>query len=365
MTASGAQLETLANAVAAHFDLADLGRAVRAILDMDLESISTGGDKIEISFDLVDWANRRSKLIDILDGLKNRNPSVEFHGKIDAVLDEMNSPVAASGDPLKECLIDGEVFITRDNLNTGIGKIIGGGHFPKKISTVSGPDATGKTYSWTMISYVARAMADAVPIKIDLGDRDDLDDWTPEELMRSLAHQMELDISTIIDLTESDDDDGVGHSAATGRSRRARYVGDWLVGKLNDDEKDWWIVIDGLELPGIPNSTFDLVEILADLIADRRITNVRLFLLGYGRVPSQKMRRFTTQVPFQLITENDVRDHARNLVSQFYQGEPDEMEARATEVANGALDGLNGLTNRQELETMTVQFQLAAERLLS
>lgn len=366
MTASGKQLNDLTTAIADHFNKNDLARAVRAVLEKDLEDISLHNNKIDIIFALLDWANRRDRLLELLDGLKQRNPSQPFAIRVDEVLVAIAASLQGGGvaaNPLKDCLIDGQVFIARDSLCSSVERIIRPGHFPKRISTITGPDAVGKSYSWLLIRHAARNSAGATPVKVDLTDRDMVEEWTPEEVTRSLARQLGLDESSISGLTESENGDA-GQSAATSASRRALYAVEWLIGKLSGNQKTWWIVVDGLEAAGLPIATVELMELIANAIADKRINHVYLFLLGFARPLKNVSRTYNVSVPYRALCEDDVRSHAANLVNQYCQGNASERENKAARVADEALQGLNGLVDRESLELMTNQFQEAAERLL-
>ncbi len=74
MKLTGKQLKQLHDALLSAFDRGDLQRMVRFELDENLGAIAGGGNLSETVFNLIQWAERRGRIGDIIQGAVNYNP---------------------------------------------------------------------------------------------------------------------------------------------------------------------------------------------------------------------------------------------------------------------------------------------------
>ena len=77
MALSGQQTEQICNALLDAYDEASLRQMVRVRLDRKLEEIAGGDNLSDIVFSLVDWADRHTRVLDLIDGAYAENPRNE------------------------------------------------------------------------------------------------------------------------------------------------------------------------------------------------------------------------------------------------------------------------------------------------
>lgn len=84
---SGAQLQLLHAALVDAFDTASLRIMVRIKLDEDIEVIAGGNNRSEIVLNLIHWAERNSRLAEMIEGARATNPgNVRLHSAADSIL---------------------------------------------------------------------------------------------------------------------------------------------------------------------------------------------------------------------------------------------------------------------------------------
>ncbi len=75
MALTGSQVKTFQDALLKAFDLSSLQQMVRIGLDENLASIAGGANLQEVTFNLIQWAERNGRVDDLLAAARQANPS--------------------------------------------------------------------------------------------------------------------------------------------------------------------------------------------------------------------------------------------------------------------------------------------------
>lgn len=139
----------------------------------------------------------------------------------------------------------------------------------KRFVLVNGPSGSGKTYCFYLVETLAKVrgfeycfveMAKNTPST-----------YYMEKLATTLARDLKLPDAQLLP------------EKLTVEEKWAEELGRWLVDRLlQQQEKRFWIVLDGFDNSELPKGTKLLLAYLVDAI-DKRLPNVRLLLLDYSK----------------------------------------------------------------------------------
>lgn len=333
---------------------ASLRRLLRFELERDLDEIASAQlNDQDAVFELLNTANRNRWIEELLEALKDSVPGNQM---LQSAIEEIQAayatlPPGAGGDPHTACLIGRHVLINRDDLRNHMRRFTTAQQFDPRIIVVTGPDASGKTYTRELITYLATHFDLKSPIFAELGE------WpggscSPDDLMDSIVTQMGFDPH---DMPIDDEAQG---------ARRAIKLKNWFVGRTRDFTDEQWIVLDDLDHPGVPTQTLDLVELLALAVVKNAIPHLRMILLGYERPIRPDIGRDILFERLALMDNTAVQLHARELAAQYL----DDQQMVSDEgklIADAALQGLMPPFDRDKLITLTSQFEAAVTQFLA
>ena len=142
-----------------------------------------------------------------------------------------------------------------------------------RILVVSGKAGSGKSHSWFLVAHLRDAGKLTGEHRFALVTTHDWEggEVTGEDLAQTLASKLGLNIE-LAPSGELDD-------------ARSRKFLDKLVGKYVDeypprDRINWWIMLDGLDLPGVQKSARDVARRLITMIRRYELQHTRLILTG-------------------------------------------------------------------------------------
>lgn len=276
MSLTGRQYAALSTALRSALTKARLTELLRVELDRDLDDISTAGNYEEIVFALISRAEQEGWTSQLVEAARQKVPG-------NALLQNFHQQYQASIQPpawyqprnhFETCFIPGRrAFINRKSLRQFIRELE---DEQLKVLVIDGAPVSGKSYSSHLISYIAKERKRYKVVRIDL-KQDALTDYTPQDLARSLARQMKLDLS--------------GFPERDPHAQVAKWVQelrDWIIGEVNCLEESWCVVIDGFQQTVISNETLDLIKYLAAW-ADNEMPVLSFVLLGYSdKLPAEE-----------------------------------------------------------------------------
>jgi len=136
------------------------------------------------------------------------------------------------------------------------------------ILVVSGQARSGKSHSWVLIDHLRKAgKLTGVHRFVRVTTHDWSGDVTGEDLVESLMDKLGLDIR----LTPSRELEDA----------RIRKLLDRLVGHYpQSDDVTRWIILDGLDRPGVQNSARDVAKRLISLVDEGELPRTRLIVTG-------------------------------------------------------------------------------------
>lgn len=196
------------------------------------------------------------------------------------------SMAAQAPDDPKAALIltNGAPFVDREETRPLIERLIR--DQGSRVLVVRGESAAGKSHLAMFVAHLLEGEEDTNHVIVDLS-RMSADSIGPHDVMRKLVLVMGLDASEL-----STDE-------AAQDARIAEKLCDWLIGqsqKFKRDQKNWLIVLDGLNRPNVGPGALELVDRLSIAAARGELLNVKLLLLALA-----------ASVPSFIV--NDVEDH--------------------------------------------------------
>ena len=174
-----------------------------------------------------------------------------------------------------------------------------------KVLLVEGGPRSGKSHTWRLIEHLMTAgppaglpMFSAVKVSIhSLGTQ-----VNAGEIMGTLADRLGLDLNLAASSEMPD--------------ARTRKMVDRFIGQLPDDGKIRWIVIDGLDRPGVDPDCVDLARRLVSVIEEGELPNTRLVITGLPEGDSIGSR-FVLYETIKEIKEDDIERFIRGVAEDI------------------------------------------------
>jgi hypothetical protein len=234
--------------------------------------------------------------------------------------------------------------IDREDLRSGLHDLVEGEY---RALLVSGKARSGKSHSWVLITHLRDegCLDDQHRlVRVSMDDMVDVDEVTGEALASRLADMLGLNIA----LTPS------GELA----DARARKLVDMIVGRYpQGDGVTRWIILDGLDRPGVLESARDVAKRLIKLVIDGDLPQTRLIVTGLDnvgltvtvqveRIPvinADRVRSFLADVAEHLGRDIDPEKLDACVAEVLGKGEPPrdlyEIEQAVVQLAKGWAGG--------------------------
>jgi hypothetical protein len=320
---TGKELKLVRDAVIASYDYQDLEQDLRFELNRRLDVVSAPGNLEYVVFHVLDTAEREGWLRELLDMFRNGNyPAVReiaerilvAHisvpgGSAASESGEASLNISASGDDpaagpgeipasadpyLRYMIGQQHPFIDRSVLRVHLKDLLS--ESLSRVLVITGDRPCGKSYTWFFVRQ-PELLADITPVLVDLSE------WAnpsaPIEVMSSVALQLGLKEPAV-------DEHAQG-------ATKARLLRDWLVGQLQQHDRDgrWLLVFDSLDHAGQRDETLQLIEFLAGAAIRQRLTGLRVILLGYAnRLPVD---------PLESVLTEEIRDIGEPELREFFR----------------------------------------------
>ncbi|GAA3591802.1 hypothetical protein GCM10022419_088300 [Nonomuraea rosea] len=217
-------------------------------------------------------------------------------------------------------------LIDRVELRKGLRALV---HDDFRILVVNGPEGSGKSHTWVLVDHLRDAGTLAGTHRFARVTTHAWSDTvTGEDLGLSMARKLGLDIA----LASS------GEQAAT----IVRKILDMLVGKYpQGDGVTRWIILDGLDRPGVDDSARDLAKSLIRLVDEGELPYTRLIVTGLDTLGLQigsSVRHETIPAITVALVRAFLADAARHLGHEADDQELDALAAEALGPGEGPPD---------------------------
>jgi hypothetical protein len=237
--------------------------------------LSPGDYKIMQSAKIV-WAEavpdaaRRGKLAKLIDRVRDEEPA--FGPELERRWQDLAPPGREyawyhDDDPYA-CLFVGlrasRAVIDRVELRKGLKRLAADDY---RILVISGEPRSGKSHSWLLLEHLRDAgKLTGANRFVRVTTHTWSGEVTGEDLARSLVDKLGLDIR----LTPSRELEDA----------RVRKLLDLTVGHYPDDDVTRWILLDGLDRPGVQDSARDVAKRLITLVEEGELQRTRLIVTG-------------------------------------------------------------------------------------
>jgi hypothetical protein len=167
------------------------------------------------------------------------------------------------------------------------------GDFGSRVLVVSGPQRSGKSYSWYLISHIGDQRGSYESYLIDLGI------WSgpqagPAEVMNEITGQMGWDPPPV-DPTAQED-------------TVARILLGWFKGRIRKEPVPRWLIFDGLSLGTVSLGAIRLIENVAVAAERREVGELRVVLLDFDRPLPVDVDPYTLRDQLVHLDVQDIRD---------------------------------------------------------
>ncbi|UXU76506.1 MULTISPECIES: effector-associated domain EAD1-containing protein [unclassified Paracoccus (in: a-proteobacteria)] len=297
MRLSGAECQELLRALIAAFpQAARLDMILTAPpIERALARISAP-DTLDVQYHrLVQAANDEGWMDRLCQGLRQADP---INPALLALIDRLTGPrTAAAPQPHLELVLDGAPFVNQHPLRHVLQTMTQS--FGPKVLQVTGANASGKSYSQTLIGHVARSIGAEV-YHIPMVE--------PTTTARDLVEDMALfmDLGAPPSLADQPQD-------STAVMRMVR----WLAAMGRKLDRDWWLILDGFDSQRIDDSVTMLMHGLAQSIGNGQPERMRLFLLGWDRPISGPPPGRILEQGLRAFAREDLRDYLDALIGQY------------------------------------------------
>lgn len=246
-----------------------VGRVGVAVIDVNWDrSISN------IWPDAVELIARRGRLREFLILARDADVYAAFRDRLVQILTDCDAELQAEQaifggavgiDHTRVTLVGRRPFVNRVSLRANLRSLFD--HGGDKVLIVNGPPSSGRSYTWVLISYVARRLGGFDAKLIDLSKFSDTQ-ATPADVARMIAASMgwpapDAD-ETAMDVTN------------------ARVLGTIVKQKLSGTGKVC-LVFDGLDGANLAESTLEFVSSLASAAGNDELGDCRVVLLAFDR----------------------------------------------------------------------------------
>ena len=192
-----------------------------------------------------------------------------------------------------------------------------------RVVVVNGPARSGKSYSFQLVRYLFEQKGGFEPVLVDLTESAGLD-FGPDYVATRIAARMHIEPPSADMLTKASQD-----------PRWAKELGTWIVDRVPETGKVWWIVIDGiLQAAGSNKGTLALIGRLADAAA-RVEPNLRLVLLGYDKAS-------LSTDPLPRVVQEDLTPLERLDLLEFFEKLLEQQGVESEDALAPAVDSIVG-----------------------
>ncbi len=268
-------IKALLEAFPENADVEALGEMLGANAD---DYAARNARRAQLVTGLLRWAESQGRERDLLDEAIVLNDSnAELNAVVTSIVAYLESvaPWYVSPDPIATCIVRGDqAFVDRVELRQALQRLTT--KQGARTLIVKGDPASGRSYTLQLIVFLADGEPDWTVIDIDLTESGA--DLGPDGLVRRIALQLGLDADTIPPQQEQ-------------APRWNAELRDWVVGKVNQDDRTCWIVIDGIDQVRPRDETMDLIWKLVD--AAGKGTKLRLVLLACSEPVTDQLEAFT------------------------------------------------------------------------
>jgi hypothetical protein len=299
-------------------------------------------------------ANKEGWIEYIVGGLVHQFPLKEevktFAAKVAPLERQAGRAVVEAYDA---CFLNGRPFIDRTNLRALLRELKGETPLKKpRILVVRGKEKTGKSHSLNLIKYVAKSFGyESVYVDLLTLPVRNRRDLTPDAIGASIARQMKLK-----DMPQPGNEQ---------LSRWPAAFFSWLAGELRDDEREWWIVIDGFTSVKVSQDVHDFIDDLAGSIEKLDpLDGCRVVLISYDD---------TLLANYDLIMERDDTEfieesHLSLFFAQFYRDfgpmdDDDTKKDRISDELKIVLENIKGELPQNRLKRMEEEVVRSCRRL--
>lgn len=204
------------------------------------------------------------------------------HPALSALHEEINAPREFEElDPFETFLLHGlRAFVDRPDLRRFLRKL--NQPYEDRILLVTGKHCMGKTYTKELIYYLEDRLAQTEgksfrTLWVDLSqDKEELTDGEPKpvtafEIAEDIVDQIPgLEMTTKLEKMYKEER----------HPRWGRRFCTWLTGELAKSDTTYWLLVDGFDFSVIEEGARELIEALAERVANN-LRTFRLVLLGY------------------------------------------------------------------------------------
>lgn len=156
-------------------------------------------------------------------------------------------------------------FIDRDDLRSRVMDLLTG---TSRVLVVNGPERSGKSYSWYLISHLADRLGSFTPYPVDLSS------WAgppagPVDVMREIVSLLRLTMPA--------------YDSSAQEDTLARTLSTWFVGQIRPETKPCWLVFDGLNASTTTDAALRLIESIAVAAERAAAGELRVILIAHAR----------------------------------------------------------------------------------
>ncbi|MCE7985234.1 MAG: hypothetical protein DYG89_29020 [Caldilinea sp. CFX5] len=242
---------------------------------VSLDQVAMGPDLVEILRRIIRKADDENWLGNLLAAAIEMRPVapglILLHTEFDDII------TAERADHFATCWLLGDrVLVDREPLRDAVKQldaVPGSEAISKRVMVVTGPRKSGRSWSLQYIRYLNETRRNFRLVWPDLEELKLINDdegFGPEDLGRSIAEQMGLDMADWPTREKEKDEKWVW-----------RFC-DWLTRKLTGTQVVYWIVLDSFDKILLPDGIYLLIKALAKRI-QANLDMLRLVLLSYNR----------------------------------------------------------------------------------
>jgi hypothetical protein len=223
---------------------------------------------------LLDWAekhSRESALVHEAMTYNADNAELAAIGPVVLKHLENSAPWYVSPDPIETCILSrDQAFIDRLELRQRVQQLIPASGW--RSLAVHGAKRSGRSFTLEFISFVVGDTDESRIVHIDL--KDSSPDIGPGDLVRRIALQMTLDVSTVPPQL----------AQAPNWNDELR---DWVVGQIENSGMTCWLIVDAIDEVRPSAETMDLIWKLAAAAKTR--AKLRVVLLACSEPPPKNV----------------------------------------------------------------------------
>jgi hypothetical protein len=276
-------------------NITSLSTIVRALVTYELQC-----------HDLILWAERGGQLEALCRAFQT-HPKTAGNMALEAITTELlqagNGTAAGGAAPGRKMILNRRPFLDRSSLWTSLQTFSAGADTLDRLLVVSGPEASGKSYSQVLMSAAAAGAAKFVLVEVSPPREGELD---ATGLATAIADRLWTDSP----MRHFDD---FGQQA-----RDAKWYGDRLVARLAGLDSPMWLTIDGLNTVQPGPSAIDLLTRLCRAIEFGECPKLWLAIIGLEA--SRLGPSFETVVAEERAkgpTDDDIAEFVRTFAQQF------------------------------------------------